>query len=689
MPTSATHITIVHRIAASDPKYGAVLGDPDPTVSPTDPAAVKMRYASLGACGPDFLYALMDYGSDVQDLENILVRIAGTFEGLGELMKQLQDWIDGVLSNLTLGVSDSLKQTSQMLTAVIHEGLFALLAEGGANPFAIFEARRQTDRPITEWFWADVLHYWRSGTFVENLVTEAHKTGNDNLLAYAYGYVTHHVTDVVGHPYVNQVVGGPWRLYWQRHHLVENFIDDYVWDRWHTPTPSPAGASEPPLDTLVSSPHTLGTGASLTYSRLNDWINIGRSSLGDPVDDIVDQVTMNLGTLLKDIGIAVDTEPTPPNDPDFVAWSELIVKALHDTYDGYKPTNLTKPYFLQGKLTSRADGFPTKDDVAAAFGAFRLLLRVTTEEAIFDPQPPSITQDISAAIDKLAADIVAALGPALAPPTFGGGGSFDPAQILKDLEKAFEWAAAVVEATVEKGFQAVADAIAAGGAVAADIIKYALWLVAKALYALYRSFRDVLMLRAYAAPFGDQLATTFGSLATTSLWRSPGNPAAASYPHEEILAERVKFPSSYVPTAVPATSPELPAFGFIAPYGPTLTPGGGVVAALPDAFIEGATKSNMFDAKNGPQAPVTIAGFASFATASKNFGGAIANSKRGIDIAMQGAFTIKSRFPNYNLDGDRTYAWPCWDVDPNAPSPLDPDKNRPSMIATVHAVPLP
>src|SRR2546430_11876401 len=104
----------------------------------------------------------------------------------------------------------------------MNEGLFALLASGGFNPFAFFEPRRQQDRPREEWFWADVLHYWRSGKFVENLVARAKASGNPNLIAYAYGYVSHYATDVVGHPYVNQVVGAPWRLYWQRHHLVEN-----------------------------------------------------------------------------------------------------------------------------------------------------------------------------------------------------------------------------------------------------------------------------------------------------------------------------------------------------------------------------------------------------------------------------------------------------------------------------------
>jgi hypothetical protein len=545
---------------------------------------------------------------------------------------------------------------------------------------------------LTTWFWADVLHYWRSGRFVEKLVEEARERKNANLLAYAYGYVTHYVTDVVGHPYVNQVVGGPWRLYWQRHHLVENFIDAYVWDRWHTSNPAAAGAAEPPLDTLVSTPNAMGTGAPVTYSRLNDHVNIGASTLGDPVDALVDAVAMQLKTLLSDLGIAVDTEPDPPTDADFQEWTEMFVAALKKTYDGYQPTNLTMPYFLQGNLTSRADGFPTADDIAAAYGGFRLLLRLTTEEGIEDPQPPSITTDISAAINKLASDITAGLGGVPPPPALPSGGAFSPSAILDALEKAFEWAAKVVEATLDAGFKLISDAIALGGVVAADTIKYALWIVAKALYALYRSFRDVLMLRAYASPFSDQLAVNFGGLAATTLWQSMGNPAAASYPHEEILEERVKFPSTYVPTDVPNVLPELPAFGFIAPYGPTMTPGGGIVGALPNAFIDRSRKENMFDASLGPQAPVTVGGFSSFATVAKNFGGAIANSKRGIDIARgKKAFTAKAGFPDYNLDADRTYGWPCWDVDPAAPAPLDPANmaNAPSMIATVHAVALP
>ena len=134
MPTSATHITIVRRIADSGPQYRALLGDPDPTLPLTDPAAQRMRFASLGACGPDFLYLLMDYGSDAQDLANLLVRAAAAFDSLASLMAGVQERIDGLVSSITMGVSDSIKEQAGLLSAVIQEGLFATLASGGFNP---------------------------------------------------------------------------------------------------------------------------------------------------------------------------------------------------------------------------------------------------------------------------------------------------------------------------------------------------------------------------------------------------------------------------------------------------------------------------------------------------------------------------------------------------------------------------
>ena len=39
--------------------------------------------------------------------------------------------------------------------------------------------------------------------------------------------MTHIGTDITGHPFVNEKAGGPYRLHWQRHHLVENHMDGF------------------------------------------------------------------------------------------------------------------------------------------------------------------------------------------------------------------------------------------------------------------------------------------------------------------------------------------------------------------------------------------------------------------------------------------------------------------------------
>src|SRR5262249_55563244 len=51
----------------------------------------------------------------------------------------------------------------------------------------------------------------------------------------ALGYLSHVASDTVAHAFVNQVAGGPFRVHWQRHHLVENHADA----QWYLNDPDP------------------------------------------------------------------------------------------------------------------------------------------------------------------------------------------------------------------------------------------------------------------------------------------------------------------------------------------------------------------------------------------------------------------------------------------------------------------
>lgn len=55
----------------------------------------------------------------------------------------------------------------------------------------------------------------------------------DAQTAFAIGWMTHCATDVTGHAFTNAKCGGPYRLHWQRHHLIENHMDAAAYDARH------------------------------------------------------------------------------------------------------------------------------------------------------------------------------------------------------------------------------------------------------------------------------------------------------------------------------------------------------------------------------------------------------------------------------------------------------------------------
>src|SRR5207244_1662515 len=89
----------------NDPKVRAFLTDPDLnadwTTYSTHSDALQARYAVLGAMGPDIFYAMLDYGGQIQELEDVVVKLAGTFRCAGQLSSQLNNLIDSGLNGLT------------------------------------------------------------------------------------------------------------------------------------------------------------------------------------------------------------------------------------------------------------------------------------------------------------------------------------------------------------------------------------------------------------------------------------------------------------------------------------------------------------------------------------------------------------------------------------------------------------
>ncbi len=79
-------------------------------------------------------------------------------------------------------------------------------------------------------FWSDMLHYRKTYAFAAHLWKKANDANDDRFKAFALGWMSHLATDVAGHCFVNEKAGGPYRLHWQRHHLIENHMDGKLCD---------------------------------------------------------------------------------------------------------------------------------------------------------------------------------------------------------------------------------------------------------------------------------------------------------------------------------------------------------------------------------------------------------------------------------------------------------------------------
>lgn len=78
----------------------------------------------------------------------------------------------------------------------------------------------------SEWWWMDMLHYRRSGSYARSLLDLAKSPVQ---ASYARGYLTHVGGDICGHPYINALVGGPFRNHAYRHIVLETLVDVRLW----------------------------------------------------------------------------------------------------------------------------------------------------------------------------------------------------------------------------------------------------------------------------------------------------------------------------------------------------------------------------------------------------------------------------------------------------------------------------
>lgn len=191
-------------------------------------------YAGFGAQGPDFLvFSLKEYGTPLDEFANFLFGVYDAlepfidfYEAVIEPVEQaIDDAVQAVDQALFNGIIGDVGNTANLIASALQAQL-AKLVTSGIDLFYPFYPKVQQGAPEDEWYWFDTWHYRRTGMLASNLWRLAQ--GDDDLMRYAVGYGSHIGGDVAGHPFVNAVVGGPYRSHWHRHHLIENWIDAYA-----------------------------------------------------------------------------------------------------------------------------------------------------------------------------------------------------------------------------------------------------------------------------------------------------------------------------------------------------------------------------------------------------------------------------------------------------------------------------
>ena len=146
--------------------------------------------------------------------------------------------------------------------------------------------------PANELFLRELLHWRKTGTFASRLLEGA---GNDaRHQAYANGYLASYAGKVCGSPFVNSIVGGPYRTQWWRHRYINNYVDSWIYGFYDETASMDGDVPNPPYadwknnlcDAGLHDQLTKPLGKQSPFAKLQplDVINMLRGKLKLPPD---------------------------------------------------------------------------------------------------------------------------------------------------------------------------------------------------------------------------------------------------------------------------------------------------------------------------------------------------------------------------------------------------------------------
>lgn len=250
MPGWYIHMNAARKsLAALPANAGAtsVFARPGPNAATLRAAAMAQpTYTALGAIGPDIFFLLPDFKGTVgtglfgasRTIKDIYgwwdTNFLGPYEDqLGPIQDNLSDEVDA----LTGGLASQISAISSRAFAFIKDTLITLVSRQ-YDVFSLLGSGVPNGYDERTFFWSDMLHYRKTYTFAAHLWQKASDPSRDaaqreRFQAFALGWMSHLATDVTGHAFVNEKAGGPFRLHWQRHHLIENHMDAFVYEHEH------------------------------------------------------------------------------------------------------------------------------------------------------------------------------------------------------------------------------------------------------------------------------------------------------------------------------------------------------------------------------------------------------------------------------------------------------------------------
>lgn len=410
MPGWYIHMNVARKALATlktNPTAAPIFGAHGPTADQlTAIAKANPTYVTLGAIGPDIFFLLPDFKPPVGSL---LWKLAGvirdlytawddTFLGPYEsAMGPIGDNASDEINALTGGLQQTIEGISSQAMHLLQDFILKLILQQ-YDFFGLLSSAVPSGFDEQTFFWSDMLHYrqtYRFGAVLwQRASNEADPQLKTRLQAFALGWMTHLATDVTGHAFVNEKVGGPYRLHWQRHHLVENHMDSQVYNTDH-------GAQAIYQQMANSALHLWLAFNPDGSSRVNAFDPepnppypdgdhsadiVGRHAVWDVDSDMPDDLAQFLSDALKAVFWPNNAPPPLPFQP------QTPMVPLNAGPNGMAACCPTIISTLAGRVPITTGGFAEVDDIQGAYWWLYHYVKWTTTDyyKIRRPDPPQV-----------------------------------------------------------------------------------------------------------------------------------------------------------------------------------------------------------------------------------------------------------------------------------------------------------